>query len=334
MQTPRFPSPRPDRFATPKPGLWRRTPPAIFPPILGLTGLSVAWLRASDAFGITPGAGQALMGAVTLLYLFALVAYGTKVVRRPGVVTEDLKVLPGRSGLAAMTMSAMLLTLAALAFWPAAAPVVLGIGLAGHALILALVIRFLVTGPAEARTVTPVFHLTFVGFIVAPIAGVPLGWVTLSTSIFWATLVMALAIWGASAMQLVRRDVPAPLRPLLAIHLAPASLLGTVAMLLGQTMLGLVFGVVAIAIFAALVVRVRWLTEAGFSALWGAFTFPLAAFSSLMMVLGAAGQGEAFRVIGGLALVAATLIIPWIAVKVGQLWVKGVLAAKTNAAEA
>src|SRR5690606_30542648 len=118
------------------------------------------------------------------------------------------------------------------------------------------------------------------------------------------------------------------------IHLAPASLLGTVAMLLGQTTLGLVFGVVAIAILAVLVVRARWLTEAGFSPLWGAFTFPLAAFSSLMLVLGAAGQGEVFRIIGGLALVGATLFIPWVAVKVGQLWVKGVLAAKTNAAEA
>lgn len=334
MQTPRFPQPRPDRFASPKPGLWRRTPPAIFPPILGLTGLSVAWLRASDAFGITQGVGQGLMGAVTLLYLFALVAYGTKVVRRPGVVAEDLKVLPGRAGLAALSMAGMLLTLAALSFAPGLAPWVLGVGLVLHALILGLVIRFLVTGPPEARHVTPVFHLTFVGFIVAPIAGVSLGWVTLSTAIFWATLVMAVAIWGASAVQFIRRDVPAPLRPLLAIHLAPASLLGTVAMLLGQTVLGLVFGVLSIAIFAVLVARARWLTEAGFSPLWGAFTFPLAAFSSLMMILGAAGQGEVFRVIGGVALVGATLFIPWIAVKVGQMWVKGVLAAKTNAAEA
>jgi tellurite resistance protein len=334
MQTPRFPAPRPDRFATPKPGLWRRTPPAIFPPILGLMGLSVAWLRASDAFGIGPAIGQALMGAVTVAYLFALVAYLGKVVRRPGVVVDDLKVLPGRAGLAAMSMAGMLLALVALAFVPAAAPAVLVVALVVHAVLLGLIIRFLVTGPAEVRKVTPVFHLTFVGFIVGPLAGVPLGWITLSTSIFWATLVLALAIWGASAMQLVRRDVPPPLRPLLAIHLAPASLLGTVAMLLGQTTLGLVFGVVAIAIFAVLVVRARWLTEAGFSPLWGAFTFPLAAFASLMMVLGAAGQGEVFRVIGGLALVGATLFIPWVAVKIGQLWVKGVLAAETNAAEA
>ena len=334
MQPPRFPQPRPDRFATPKPGLWRRTPPAIFPPILGLAGLSVAWLRATDAFGVPPGAGQALMGAVTLLYLFALVAYATKVARRPGVVAEDIKVLPGRAGLAAMSMAGMLLALAALSFTPGLAPWVLGLALALHGLILGLVIRFLVTGPPEARHVTPVFHLTFVGFIVAPIAGVPLGWGMVSTVIFWATLAMAVAIWGASARQLVRRDVPAPLRPLLAIHLAPASLLGTVAMLLGHSTLGLVFGVFAILVFAALLVRARWIAEAGFSPLWGAFTFPLAAFSSLMMILGAVGQGEAFRVIGGLALVAATLVIPWIAVKVGQMWIKGVLAAKTNAAEA
>lgn len=313
---------------------WRRTPPAIFPPTLGLWGLAVAWSRSSDAFGMPAAIGQVLMGAMVLLFLFLAGNYLAKIAARPGVVAEDLKTLPGRAGLAALSMSAMLLAVALVPYTEALARVVLLIAVAAHAIFLAIIIRGLLTGPAEARTVTPVFHLTFVGFIVSPLAALQFGWTGFSNLVFWATLVAAVLIWGASALQLARQDVPPPLRPLLAIHLAPASLLGTVAMLLGYGTLGLVFGGLAIAILAGLLIRGRWVTAAGFTPFWGAFTFPLAAFSSLMMILAAAGYGEVFRILGGLGLIAASFFIPWVAIKVYQLWIKGVLAEKTNAATA
>ncbi|MEJ2019640.1 MAG: tellurium resistance protein, partial [Maritimibacter sp.] len=183
-------------------------------------------------------------------------------------------------------------------------------------------------------TVSPVFHLVFVGFIVSSFAAVSLGWLTFATLMFWVMLVAAVLIWLASLIQFIKKDVPAPLRPLLAIHLAPASLLGSVALMLGMGRVGLGFGLFAILILALLLVRLRWLVAAGFSPLWGSFTFPIAAFASLMMMLGAAGYDEIFRILGGLALVGATFLIPWILVKVGQMWLKGELAAKTNSAVA
>lgn len=327
---------KPPNFGVPvkKPGLWRRTPPALFTPTFGLFGLAVAWRRAADAFAMPTWPSELIFGAVTLLYLFLLVAYGAKVVRRPAVVVEDLRVLPGRAGLAALALSGMLMALGLIHVSVPLATAVLAVAVAVHAVVLILVIRALVTGPAEARTVTPVWHLTFVGFIISPIAGMPLGWHTWSLVVFWISLVVAVAVWGASIAQFARRDVPAPLRPLLAIHLAPASVLGSVALLLGYETLAVGFGVFAILLLAALLARPLWLTETGFSPLWGAFTFPIAAFSSLMMMLGSIGDGEVFRILGGLALVAATLTIPGIMWKVVQMWGKGQLAVKTNAAEA
>ena len=91
---------------------WRRTPPAIFPPTLGLWGLAVAWSRTPDAFGLPPAIGQLLMGAMVLLFLFIGGSYVAKIAARPGVVADDLKVLPGRAGLAALSMSTMLLAVA------------------------------------------------------------------------------------------------------------------------------------------------------------------------------------------------------------------------------
>ncbi|MCB1338863.1 MAG: tellurium resistance protein [Maritimibacter sp.] len=313
---------------------WRQTPPALYPPVLGLFGLAVAWSRTADAFGTPPAIGQLLMGAMVLLYLYVAGHYVAKTVARPAVVGEDLKLLPGRAGLAALTMAGMLFALGLIPYVPILAKVALALAVAAHLAVLAIVIRNLLAGPAEARRVTPVFHLTFVGLIVSPIPAIQLGWTGYATAVFWATLVAALVIWGLSALQFARETPPPPLRPLLAIHLAPASLLGTVAMLLGMPGLSFAFGILALVLFAALLAGGRWITTAGFSPFWGAFTFPLAAFSSLMMMLAGAGYGEFFRIVGGLALVAATFFIPWIALKVGQMWLKGALAAKTNAAVA
>ncbi|MEJ2021412.1 MAG: tellurium resistance protein [Maritimibacter sp.] len=313
---------------------FRKMPPAMFPPILGAFGLAAAWARTPDAFGLPAGIGQALMGAVTLLYLYVLGNYLAKLIARPSVLVDDLKVLPGRSGLATMSMAGMMLAVALMPYSQAVAKVVLVLALVMHTLVALLVIRALLTGPAEARTVSPVFHLVFVGFIVSSFAAVSLGWLTFATLIFWVMLVAAVLIWLASLAQFIRKDVPAPLRPLLAIHLAPASLLGSVALMLGMGRVGLGFGLFAILILALLLIRLRWLIAAGFSPLWGSFTFPIAAFASLMMMLGAAGYDEIFRILGGLALVGATFLIPWILVKVGQMWLKGELAAKTNSAVA
>ncbi len=329
-------SQEPPVIAKPSPPVprWRSTPPALFPSVLGLFGLAMAWLRAPDTFGIPAGFGALLSGAMVLLYLFTAGHYVAKLAARPGVVVEDLKLLPGRAGLAALTMAGMLCASALVPYSMLLAKVVLVLAILGHAGVLAIVIANLVGGPPEGRKVTPVNHLTFVGLIVSAIPALQLGWTGYATAIFWATLVAALVIWALSAMQFARETPPPPLRPLLAIHLAPASLLGTVAFLLTLPALGLAFGILAIALLAALLAGGLWITKAGFSPFWGAFTFPLAAFSSLMMILAGAGYGGVFRILGGLALIAATFFIPWIAAKVGQMWMKGGLAAKTNAAVA
>lgn len=313
---------------------WRKTPPALFPPILGLFGLAVAWARTPEVFGAPAGFGQILSGAMVLVYLYTAGHYVAKLAARPGVVVEDLKILPGRAGLAALTMSGMLFAATLVPYSKTLAAIVLVLAIAGHASVLVLIIRGLITGPVEGRKVTPVFHLTFVGLIVSPIPALQLGWYGYADLVFWVSLVAAVVIWALSAVQFARETPPAPLRPLLAIHLAPASLLGTVAMLLGMPALALGFGVLAIGLLAALLAGGRWITATGFTPFWGAFAFPLAAFSSLMMMLAGAGYGGFFRILGGLVLIAATFFIPWVAVKVVQMWLKGALAVKTNAAVA
>lgn len=315
---PEFPPRRPARFA--------RTPPAVFPVILGLFGLGLALRRGVEA-GVPDGIGDMVLGAVAVLWGFAVLAYLAKMARRPSVIFDDMRVLPGRAGLAAATMGALAL---AAAVAPLSVPFARGVlvaGLVAHGAVMLVALRVLMSLPPEGREVTPAFHLTFVGFIVGGVAAPAVGWDGLAVALLWATVPVAVAIWVASGVQLLRRIPPAPLRPLLAIHLAPASLFATVAGLTGHGWLSLVFVAVGAVILLALVASARWVLESGFTALWGAMTFPLAAYAAALLVAG-------FGLAGVFVLALAAGVVPWIAWRVVTLWGSGRLAAVTNAAEA
>lgn len=311
----------------PPPGLWRRTPPAIFPSIMGLFGLGLAWRRAVVVLGLPDAVCEAILGAVTLLFLFGAVAYLAKALRRPRVVSEDLRVLPGRAGLATAALSIYLLSMTVRPYDAAAAKLILLVGLAVQSAFVILLIYVFVTGPAAQRRVTPVWHLSFVGFIVAALAAIGVELYGLALILFGLTAMMAAFIWAVSLEQFVREDIPAPLRPLLAIHLSPVALLGLVAAALGFQAVAMGCAGVAALVVGWMLVRAFWLTEAGFSALWGAITFPLAATASLWLTL-----GDFWLWPGLVALSLATVINPAIAWKVLQSWARGQLAIRTNAA--
>lgn len=160
---------------TPQTPFWRRTPPAVFPPLMGLFGIALGWHRAADVFAIGTGWSELILGATSLLFLFLSGSYLAKLIHRPAVILEDLRVLPGRAGLAALTLSVMLMAAGLVPLFPSAAGFVLWLGIALHAALAVLVIRVLWSGPAEQRRVTPAWHLAFVGFIVIPLGAVPLG---------------------------------------------------------------------------------------------------------------------------------------------------------------
>lgn len=313
-------------------GLFRRVPPAIFPPLLGLAGLSLAWLEAVRVFVVARAPAEMLGGAVVALTLFALVAYGVKLVRRPRVLADELAILPGRAGMAAGALSLYLAAALVGLQAPAFGRGLLVAALALHVALLAVLLAVLRAAPAEQQRVTPVWHLAFAGFIVAAHAALILGWPGLAAALFWPMLAASLAIWALSARQVMRERVPAPLRPMLAIHLAPVALFGTVLTGLGQVGAGLVFGVVALAILAAGVVRARWLLASGPSPLWGAFTFPVAASAGLWVALHAAIGSKLTATVAIATLTLATLVVPPVAAMIWRDWFTGRLPVKTNAA--
>lgn len=310
----------------------RRTPPALFPSLMGLLGLGLAWRAMAQRLGIeaVSGLAEGFLGACVLLGLAMIGAWLFKFLARPMVLIDEVSILPGRAGVAAFAVSWMLLATVLVPYAPGVALAVAWAGIGALAVVALVIGVVLLRGPKEQRTVTPVFHLTFVGFIIAAVPLAQLGYQAVATEILFATMAIALVIWAFSLFQAFARVPPAPLRPLLAVHVSPASLFAIVASLLGQSALASGFAVMALAMALVLVVSGRWMLTAGFTPLWGALTFPLAACASASIhALGSPGLW-----IGAVLLMAASALNPYVAQRVVRMWVKGDLAVKTNAATA
>jgi tellurite resistance protein len=317
----------------PKVGLFRRVPPAIFPALLGLLGLVAVWRRASEVFGVPQALVDLAAGMVTLLFLYCIVAYGAKFMFRPSVVSEDLKTLPGRTGLAALFIGLMVEAAVLAPMAPAIATSMLGLGALGLLGIALHVLPQRLKGADSAGPITPAMHLVFVGFILIPGAAIPLRVAEgLLPWVIWYCALAAIPITALSIRPLLTGEGQPPLRPLQVIHLAPAGFVATGAFMTNQPVLGVVSLVWAMVLAAIYLMRLRWLTQGEFSGFWSAFTFPVTAFVGALLAASQVLEMEALGYLGGVILVAATLYIPAIAYRVLKLWAKGVLAAKTNAA--
>lgn len=325
---------RPKRFPPPefpprRPAAFARTPPAIFPVLLGLLGLVLALRAGLSHLGLPLAAADLAAGVVVPLWAFGVLAYGRKLARRPGVLFEDMKVMPARAGLAAATAGGMAAAAVLAPYAPGLAAGLMCAALALHAAYLVLFLRVLATLPPEGRVANPGWHLIFVGFVIGGLAAGLLGWTGLARLLLWGTVPVAAVLWAVGALQFLKGSPPAPLRPLLAIHLAPACLFTSVAAVTGAQSAALAFGGLALAIFLALAAGGRWLLVAGFGPLWGALTFPLAAFAGALIRLGGTWASLGLGVLG-----VALIVVPWIGWQVLKLWPGGRLAGKTNAAEA
>lgn len=283
-------------------------------------------------FGVPAEPVELFLGAVSLLFLYSLAAYGMKVARRPAVLLEDARTLPGRSGLAALTMSAMLFAAVLFPYAPGLSGVILYAGFTLHSVLALHVLARLLRKPEDVGPPTPSFYMIFVGIIVSPFGAVPLGHTDFALGVILYCTIVSLLLCALTLPALLRKAEPAPLRPLHAIHLAPPGLIATGALLIGLDWLAIAMLAWSCVLFVILLWRLIWIVEAGFSGFWGAFTFPLAAYAGSWVAAYDGLGWDLARIVGGLAVVVATLAIPPIALRIMRLWADGSLAAKTNAA--
>lgn len=283
-------------------------PTGLFGAVMGLVGLGLAARAAAPLF---PGVFRApayftepWIAAGTLLFVVLGVLFFLKVVT--GKAKEDF-VAPERMGalglipvslmLIAAGMAPYLPALAGLLWWKAL--VLYGAGLAWG------LVRLAQLG-LGTRALTPSWIVLFLGGIVLPAGGVPLGHVEISRGVFCIAVLAGLLL----VVPLARRPpLPGPARPGWFILLAPPALIAVHGQALFHHPAFASALYVAIAVLAALLVYARGLWRWPVNESVWSITFPLDAFALAAARQALLEQSAPWRAVAGFALVLATLAV-------------------------
>lgn len=311
--------------------LWKRTPPAIFPVCLGYAGLAIAWLNGADYLPFPRFIGEVLLGVSIVFFLYFLAFYIAKLIARPSVLLEDVRMPPLRAGIAAIPMTILLLSAA---LYPISefAPVVWWVGVVLQVGATIAVLYAIWKDPAEKRSFNTFMYLTFVGPLTSAAVGIKLGY---GDIIFWLTMASFtafLVITTGFARSFFRTRLPHPLRPSLAILLAPVSLLALSFGQLGMGQAFSIFYIISWVVFIGLLFALPWMTKGGWTPVWGALTFPFGVFANVQVLALAKGYGTLAEAGFYLVLLIATPLTFYIIYRASMAWVTGVLSEKSGAA--
>ncbi len=314
--------------------LWRQTPPAAFPVCLGFLSLAVAWQHAVDVLPwVSEDMSNLLLAAATGYFLWFFGFYIAKVAARPSVLFEDMRSPPARAGIAAMAMAMMMLALALLPF-SVYVPQVWWTGVVLQILASAIVLHAIWKDPPDKRHFSTFQYLTFVGPVIGPFTGVPLGYIRESYWLIMAALVAYVIVTIGIFLNLKRDPIPKALRPSVTIFLAPVCLFALGFDALGYHQLFVYFFWVCNAVAVVLLFLVPWMVRGGYTPVWGAFTFPVAAYLNVQVVGMANGYGAYATVGTYVAMAIATPVIFYMVYRTVMEWVTGELARKSHAATA
>ena len=286
-----------------------------FAMVMGLCGLSLAWLRAAPhwAGAVQVSAGMGLLAAGVLVAL--LLAMLWRMVRFPAVVLDDVRHPLRHVFVAALPSSLVLIATVFVAhcgysLW---ADLLWMLGSAGLVLVTVGVIRrWLQPGLTAAdfwAAMTPALFIPVVGHVLPALAGVTLGhdlWAAAQYGIAAVLWPVALAlVWvriGTVGMW------PQRMLPSTFITIAPPSVLALSGMELGAPAVGvhMLWGVAVLFTLVSITQLKRSLAQPFGIPFWS-MSFPLAASAALCLHL-APAQGVA-QLLAGVWLLCVTLMI-------------------------
>ncbi len=314
-----------------EPEFWRRTPPALFPCLLGFIGLGLAWRRAAEVWPVPPVIGEVILLVSCLMFMATGTSYHLKLSLRPSVIFEDLKVGPASGAVSAGSMCLMLYATAMAPYLYELAQLFWWVAVIQHAGYMICVTIALARSDTQLSDVNPSIILPYVGYILASVGGPILGYATLSGFLLMATIPGCIFIIILSLVNLKRHGVIKPLRSSYFIILAPLSIYGIGAYNIWPDSSYIIFW--SIALFAGLCLApfLGWFSAGGWSPAWGAFTFPLSAFAGVMLTGVQSDFGLVADVGSVISLGLATLVVPYVVWKTYRFWMIGKLTQATGA---
>ncbi len=312
-----------------------RLPPGLFAIVFGLLGLAGAWRRVagfglanSDLANITDIVATALLNVSTALLELLLLLWAIKFFRHRSDVHKDFAHPVNGAMLSLLSLTVLLSVALWLPLYPAYLEIatrVTFVALLLQGIISWRVVSRVATGELPADMVTPALYLP-------PVGGGLIGALALNAvgAHGWAVLLfgMGVSAWALLEVRVMNRlfagPLPPPLRATMGVEIAPAPVATLVAATLWPALptdvllvgLGISCGPLL-----AVLARWRWWTNVPFSAGFWSFSFPVAAFASV--VVEAVRRGGWPTPVAYAAVIIASALIGYLAVRTIALVLRG-----------
>lgn len=253
-------------------------PVTLFASVMGITGLSIAYLRYSSIHNFVYGVGIGLLALAIFIFLFISVVYGAKYIRHRDEVLKEFHHPIKANFFPAISISLMLLAVALYDFHFLFSALLWGLGsLLQLVLTITLISRW-ITRSYEITHSNPTWFIPVVGNIIVPIAGVDfvdkeILWFFFSIGLFfWISLFSIIFYRLIFHPQIAQKFVPT-----LFILIAPPALgfISYIRLTGDMDIAARILLYLALFFVLLLLSMVKYFTQLTFSVSWWAYTFPL-----------------------------------------------------------
>lgn len=267
-------------------------PIPLFASVMGLSGLTLALHRAELSAGIPHAASHAVLALTVAVFAVVAGLYALKAVRHPQAVQAEWGHPIKLAFFPAMSISLLLI---ATALRPVSMEIARAVWLVGvvaqGALTLAVLSNWIGHRPFQPVHISPAWFIPAVGNVLAPVAGVSLGFPETSWIFFSAGMIFWVVLLVLVMNRLMFHDpLPGKLVPTLAILIAPPAIAFLAWLQLNGGVLDgmarFLYG--GSVVFAGLALtQVAKLRGLPFALSWWALSFPVAALTIATLVYGA-----------------------------------------------
>ena len=297
-------------------------PISFFSVVMGMAGMTIAWEKAQQVFGMNLGFINVLLVTLTAIVFIALGSmYIQKIIKHPEQVMAELKHPVKLSFFPTISISFLLMSIAFMAVSPSIGKVLWAIGAVSHlGFVLYIISTWMHERHFQVPHISPAWFIPAVGNVIVPIAGIPLGFVELSWFFFSIGMLFWVILMTIVFYRILFHDpIPARLLPTLFILIAPPAV-GFVAYM---QLTGDLDAFARILYFSGLFLTLLLFTQfkrfakLPFFLSWWAYSFPIAAITIATMVMYEHTQKVGFMWLGGLLLVLITFVVGLLLVRTG-----------------
>ncbi len=255
---------------------------SFFAIILGLSGLSIAFQKGEIHLGI-PGHLSYYFIAITItVFTVLLLLYSLKFIKYRDEVKKDFHHPVKANFFPAISISLVLFSIAFLKIDMGIAKILWIIGLFLHLIFTLVIMSNWLNKEFKINSINPAWFIPAVGNILAPVSGVPLGFIEISWFFFSIGIIFWLMLFTIFFNRIIfHNPLPDKLKPTMFIFIAPPAI-GFIAYvnLIGNIdAFAKILYYLALFLVILLVSQIKMFAKINFYISWWAYTFPIAAMS-------------------------------------------------------